>query len=40
MHNRTVYMFFNTLLLKVKRSSDDLVILGVAVYVIIIGLYG
>lgn len=32
-------MFFNTLLLKVKRSSDDLVILGVAVYVII-GLYG
>ena len=33
-------MFFNTLLLKVKRSSDDLVILGVAVYVIIIGLYG
>ena len=32
-------MFFNTLLLKVKMSSDDLVILGVAVYVII-GLYG
>lgn len=32
-------MFFNTLLLKVKRSSDDLVILGVAVYVMI-GLYG
>lgn len=32
-------MFFNTLLLKVKRSSDDLVILGVAVYAII-GLYG